>query len=549
MKVYFKSIILSLYLICNISFAVEDVDFDHSSGLDLMRQYSAKYLDPDADFKIKQLKDNYDRLKPSKMSSSSSPIIPKLIHQIWLGPKSIPKNYQYYLTTWKRYHPDWVIKIWTEEELIKEKFSSMDLYWSARSYQERSDLMRYEILKKYGGLYIDTDIECFASFDELNYKYDFYTNFEPPAINKNKVSIVNAMIASVPNHPIIIDTLESIRKSWDKTEEMFDEKFSNNRSKFARSNHHLAVQRTMYTFADSVFNFLSNADLQKYKTIILPSGYNIPVYFVNDIPIINLLSRIFRDKAKLSNQIKMRPETMSIHFYDKENSLMHDDFFANSLFDHSEVKGVIYKLLNLSNKYYLNFKRLFQLKFPTFIQYNVEPTIPKILYLSDFNNLNKKELEILVKKWKEMNPMFEINVLNANDLEKYIPSSLEKLSPEMKKSIARFYLLRDEGGVYADTSFAPAALAEFNHKYGYYGEFNKLHKLSDRLSLNIEFIAALKNHSILRNMLLSFENKVSKAKEITEISVNQLYIDNVLKYYELDGDSIVFPEIYFNQKR
>ena len=500
MRIYIKFIILSLCFFCNISLAIEDVDFDHSSGLDLMRQYSAKYSDPDADFKIKQLRDNYERLKPSSMSLNSTPIIPKVIHQVWLGPKSIPKNYKYYLNTWKEYNPGWVIKIWREQDVIKENFPSMDLYWLARSYQERSDIVRYEILKKYGGLYIDTDIECFANFDELNYKYDFYTNFEPPAVNKKKVSILNAMIGSVPNHPIIIETLEAIRKDWDKVEEIFDEKFSNNKSGFARSNHHLAVQRTMYPFADSVFHFLSNADLKKYKTIILPSGYNVPVYFVNDIPIINLLSRIFRDKAKLSNQIKRQPETMSIHFHDKENSLMQDDFFANSLFDHSEVKGVMYMLLNLSNKYYLVFRKLLQLKFPTLLQYNVDPVIPEVIYLSNFDNLNKKMLGNLVKKWKEMNPMFEVKVLDTGALEKYI-------------------------------------------------EFSKLHKLSDKLSLNIEFIAALKGHSILRNMLLSFENKVSESKNFEEISVNKLYIDNVLKYYDLDGDSIVFPEIYFNQKR
>ena len=549
MRIYIKCIILSLCVFSKVAFAIEDVDFDHSSGLDLMRQYSAKYLDPDADFKIKQLRDNYERLKPSKMPLSSSPIIPKVIHQIWLGQKSIPQNYQYYLNTWRQYNPDWVIKIWREEDVIKENFPSMDLYWLARSYQERSDIVRYEILKKYGGLYIDIDIECFANFDELNYKYDFYTNFEPPAINKKKVSILNAMIGSVPNHPIIIETLETIRKDWDKVEDTFNEKFSNNKSSFARSNHNLAVQRSMYPFADSVFHFLSNADLQKYKTIILPSGYNVPVYFVNDIPIINLLSRIFRDKAKLSNQIKKRPETMSIHFHDKENSLMHDDFFANSFFDHSEIKGMIYMPLNLSDKYYLVFRKLFQLKFPTFLQYNADPVIPDVLYLSNFDDMDKKTLDKLIKKWKEMNPMFKVKVLDRADLEKYIPVSLEKLSPEMKKSIARFYLLKDEGGVFVEPNFIPASLSEFNHKYGYYGEFNKLHKLSDKLSLNMELIGALKGHSILRNMLLSFENKINKSNNIEEISVERLYIDNVLKYYSLDGDSIVFPEIYFNQKR
>jgi len=311
---------------CGQALGFEDVDFDHSSGLDLMEQYSAKYADPNASIKIQILKDNYERLKPSKTPSSSTPIIPKVIHQIWLGTASIPQNYKYYLATWKNYHPGWEFKLWTEKEIIQENFPTMDLFYLARSYQERSDLIRYEILKKYGGLYIDTDIECFANFDELHYKYDFYSNYEPPAINKKRVSILNAMIASVPNHPIISDTLTKIRKNWYKVEEEFEEKYSISKSSFSRSNHHLAVERTMYPFGDAVFDFLGNKQALKYKTIILPSGYNVPVYFVNDIPIINLLSRIFRDKAKLSNQIMLRPETMSVHFHDKESSLMQEDY-------------------------------------------------------------------------------------------------------------------------------------------------------------------------------------------------------------------------------
>ncbi len=526
-----------------------DVDFDHSSGLDLMQQYSAKYAEPDANFKLKQLRDNYEKLKPSKTPLQLSPIIPKIIHQIWLGPNSIPQNYKYYLKTWQDHHPGWEIKLWREKEIAQENFANMDLYWLARSYQERSDIARYEILKKYGGLYIDTDIECFANFDDLHYKYDFYTNFEPPAINKKRVSILNAMIASVPNHPIIVETLAQIRNGWDKTEEMFDEKYSNNKSSFARSNHNLAVQRTMYPFADSIFSFLSNADLSKYKTIILPSGYNVPVYFVNDIPIINFLSRIFRDKAKLSNQIKKQPETMSIHFHDKENSLMYEDYFANSLFNHSEIKGIIYMLLNLRDKYYLAFRKLFQLKFPLSLQYSVDPIIPTVIYLDNSSNLSEKDLANLKYQWQQLNSQFTIEILNYKDLVPFIPKQLSTLSPEVIQLIARFYLLQKKGGVYVESGFQPTNLAEFNYKYGYYGKLTKLKKLSNKLSLTTNIIASIENHSIIRNMLIHFESELAKKQKISDELIKNIYLEYVYRYYELDGASIVFPEMYFNQKR
>ena len=548
MTIYTRIIIISLFLNAN-AWGFGDVNFDHSSGLDLMQQYSAKYAEPDSEKKLKQLRDNYERLKPSKTPSSTSPIIPKIIHQIWLGPKSIPQNYQYYLATWKMYHPDWQFKLWREEDLVKEKFASMDLFWSARSYQERSDLARYEILKRYGGLYIDTDIECFANFNELHHKYDFYTNFEPPAINKKRVSILNAMIASVPNHPIIENTLTQIRQDWDNIESMFEDVYGNSKSSFARSNHNLAVQRTMYPFADSVFAFLSKADLSKYKSMILPSGYNVPVYFVNNVPIVNFLSRMVRDKSKLSNQIKKQPETMSIHFHDKENSLMSEDYFANSLFNHSEIQGISYMLLNLRDKYYLVFRKLFQLKFPTLMSYNVEPVIPKVIYLENNNNYSAKSMLDLSNKWKNINPGFTVKILSDADLINFIPKTLKNLSPNLTKLIARFYLLQKNGGVYVESDFEPASLAEFNHKYGYYAKLHPLNKLSEKLNLDLSITASTKNHSIISNLLLHLEEKILSSKKINEDKIKAIYLEYVYRYYELDGASILFPDAYFNQKR
>ncbi len=531
------------------SVAFSDVDFEHSSGLDLMKQYSAKYAEPNADVKIKLLKDNYERLKPSKITSSLNPIIPKIIHLIWLGKAALPQNYKYYMETWRYYHPSWEIKLWTEQDILKENFVNMDLYWLARSYQERSDIIRYEILRKYGGLYIDTDIECFANFDDLHHKYDFYTNYEPPAINKKRVSILNAMVASVPNHPILTDTLNNIRKNWKNIEEMFDEKYSSSKSSFARSNHHLAVERTMYPFIDAVFAFLSGPDAEKHRAMILPSGYNVPVYFVNDVPILNLLSRLFRDKAKLSNQIKKQPETMSIHFHDKENSLLHEDYFGNSLFNHSEIKGVSYMLFHLRDKYYLAFRKLFQLNFPTLLSYNVETTIPNIIYLENEGNLSAKEFDELKNEWQKLNEKMIIKIFRAEEYKTDMPNMFQNFSKEAQKIIARFYLINNSGGVYVSSNFIPANLTEFHYKYSFYGQFKKLNKLNDKLQLDLNIIAASQSHSIIRNFILNLEEKSEKVKQIDVDTICKTYLEYAYRYYELDGKSIIFPEVFFNQKR
>jgi mannosyltransferase OCH1-like enzyme len=524
----------SLYLMAMVfmslsSFGFSHVNFDHSNGFDRMREYSVKYQEKDAAEKVELLRKNYERLKPSNVKSSTKPIIPKVIHQIWIGDNAIPANYKYYLETWRKYHPDWEIKLWTKKEILQENFASKDLFDRARGFAEQSDIARYEILYRYGGLYIDTDVQCFANFDELHHKYDFYINMEPPGVNKKIVSIVNMMIGAVPGHPIFAQALANTRENWDKTEEYFEKTFSNSWSSFARSNHNLAVLQTMHPLINAVFDFIKSENPKYNKSIVLPAGYNVPIYLVNRYPILNFLSRMIRGKPKVTNKIIIQPETMSFHFYDKNNSLLPEMSFAQSLFNNSRLKSYIYRIFNLRNKYYLAFEGLFDRNSPTVISYRTIPSIPKIIYLENKANLSAEELLDLRKKWEALNPDFTVEILAKTSL------------------ISRFYLLKDKGGVYVNSSFLPLKLEEFQYKYDYYGMVMPKNKF-DRLVLSTDIIAVKPDHAIILNMLREYEN-AKLSVEVTDEQIQSFYLNNMYKYYQLDGKSIILPEIYFNLKR
>ena len=541
MKLGYKIVFFILFSSIS-AWGFSDVDFDHSNGLDLMNKYSAKYLEADAEAKINLLRENYARLEPSKVSSDSTLIIPKIIHQIWLGGEPIPRNYQYFLETWRQYHPDWQIKIWTEADVLKEKFDTMDLFWLARSYAEQSDIIRYEIINRYGGLYIDTDIECYKNFEELHYKYDFYTNMEPPALNKKRVTIANNMIAAVPNHPIIKQTLVNIRNNWHEAERNFEESYSSSWSKFGRSPHNLAVQRTMYPYSDAVFSFLKSPDQIKYKSIILPSGYNIPIYFVNNMPIVNFFSKLLRDKVKLSNQIVIQPETMSFHFYDKQSSLINKHDFASSVFNHNSVKGLLYKLLEFNNKYYLAFKDLFNRNFPTNVDYHTNPVIPQVIYLG-VDKVRKQDVEALKHRWQSLNPFFQVKIFDYKTIE--LPKKLKPLNERATRLISTIYLLKQNGGAYINSIINPISLKEMHYKYGYYGIFVQLDNIFEPLVIDTRVMAFVKNHVIIKNLLNNIEKEIAENKDITTIKIRQLYLNNAYKYYQVDGKSIIFPGLYF----
>lgn len=136
---------------------------------------------------------------------SSIPKIPKIIHQIWLG-SPFPEAYKTLQETWLRNHPDWKYILWTDKDVEELGLYNKALYDRARNYGEKSDIARYEILYRFGGLYVDTDFECLKPFDILNHLCDFYTGIAYMMSG----GIYNGLIASKPNHQFLRYCIESM---------------------------------------------------------------------------------------------------------------------------------------------------------------------------------------------------------------------------------------------------------------------------------------------------------------------------------------------------
>ena len=87
--------------------------------------------------------------------------IPKIIHQIWIGPKKRP---DIWMDTFKidyiKKNPDYKYILWNEEN-IDPLFEDFPIYKQVynleRSYNGKSDILRYLILYVHGGIYVDAD--------------------------------------------------------------------------------------------------------------------------------------------------------------------------------------------------------------------------------------------------------------------------------------------------------------------------------------------------------------------------------------------------------
>ncbi len=138
-------------------------------------------------------------------------LIPKKIHQIWVGPNPQPKTLEKYQETFRKNHPDWEYKLWTDEDVKDLDLQNRDIYEKTINQGERSDILRLELLYKFGGVYLDVDCVSIRPLDELHKKFDFYAALRPIK-EGNYTAVMNGMVASKPNHPLIKQEMDSIPK-------------------------------------------------------------------------------------------------------------------------------------------------------------------------------------------------------------------------------------------------------------------------------------------------------------------------------------------------
>ncbi len=134
--------------------------------------------------------------------------IPRIIHQIYEDPAGPPEWLLTLAETWKEHHPAWEYRFWDKKEMedfLGKEFPEFIQTYRAYSFNvQRWDAIRYLILYKIGGLYVDLDYECLEPLDSLLNDALCCMGMEPTGhvVAHNKALIVgNALMASVPNHP------------------------------------------------------------------------------------------------------------------------------------------------------------------------------------------------------------------------------------------------------------------------------------------------------------------------------------------------------------
>lgn len=109
-------------------------------------------------------------------------MIPKIIHICWLSGDPFPQDIQRCLDTWKIHLADYEIWLWGKKphdkkfteglNIVEKPFDIDSTIWTKQAFENRkyafaADYIRLYALYNYGGIYLDSDVLMYKSFNDL----------------------------------------------------------------------------------------------------------------------------------------------------------------------------------------------------------------------------------------------------------------------------------------------------------------------------------------------------------------------------------------------
>lgn len=197
--------------------------------------------------------------------------IPKVIHQIWSGiEEPLPPYFEMLGNTWKEFHPSWDYIFWDNEKInsfIRKYYPEyFDVYKDFQYNIQRWDAIRYLILYKLGGLYVDFDYECLKSHESLFDTKTCCFASEPggngSVLNNRKYFFNNALMACEPKHPFMKRIIDFVFQY------KIEERKKNNFNKGLE---------VLITTGPIALNILYNDYEEKDLVYLIPSEYVSPI--------------------------------------------------------------------------------------------------------------------------------------------------------------------------------------------------------------------------------------------------------------------------------
>lgn len=94
-------------------------------------------------------------------------MIPKIIHYTWFSGEEMPQVVKDCMASWKRFMPDYEYRLWDMDAIKDINSTFLKEALTARKWAYASDFVRLYALYHEGGIYLDTDVMVYKSFNDL----------------------------------------------------------------------------------------------------------------------------------------------------------------------------------------------------------------------------------------------------------------------------------------------------------------------------------------------------------------------------------------------
>jgi mannosyltransferase OCH1-like enzyme len=115
------------------------------------------------------------------------------------------------MQTWKEKHPDYQFYEWNNETIQSFPFKTqkqISQMWGRERYNGVSDLIRYEILHRYGGFVAPADSECLQPIDDL-LGLGCFACYENEAVRGD---LVSPHLGTCPGNKLLEAMIEELSK-------------------------------------------------------------------------------------------------------------------------------------------------------------------------------------------------------------------------------------------------------------------------------------------------------------------------------------------------
>lgn len=147
-------------------------------------------------------------------------IIPKVIHQIWIGPREPPCLWiDTFRVDYLSAHPEWGFELWNDEKVAKLPMINEQIYTEEKMWQCKADILRLEMLWHHGGMYVDADMisvenKSLDPIIELGKETGWVIAYEPDTKDKPYSILGNSVIACTAHHPLTLMLILYLKQTF-----------------------------------------------------------------------------------------------------------------------------------------------------------------------------------------------------------------------------------------------------------------------------------------------------------------------------------------------